>query len=749
MPTYILTATSFGTDATGSTSYSAYYDTVTSTTQVLAASNISSASLAAGYSITIPSDAQTVYVQNDGGFCDCLESSILVPGAPTPVPTATPTSTPTPTVTLTPTPSPSVTPIPTPTVTGTPTPTVTGTPTPTPTVTGTPTPTPTPTVTIPPATGTPTPTATPLPIYTISLGYSTSSYLQACSRYDASDRVTVFSNTPSGSLANGSTLYTTYTDPLAPPYAPNGWYSNGTKVWIIGGGGSLYDEALCLQPTPTPTPTATPLPGIGYLRYTGATYASKTLACADPTFIFPSTQMFLNNDVLPEVGDIFYTDQACTIVFDGGGLIYKVSKSSPTLQKWGIEIGSLGTILSITDCSTIPTPTVTPTLTPTPTATPVPIYTISLGYSTLSYLQACTKYDASDRVTVFSYTPSGSLANGDVLYTTYTDPLAPPYAPNGWYSNGTKVWIIGGGGSLYDEALCLQPTPTPTQTTTPFPTATPAPFQQTVRWGTTIADACNAVNSAITLQGNNADFCLMTAVDSGAFITFTNGTYYIAYSGQTIQISISGAPTVNATVTSVSCTACPTPIPTVTPIPTATPPITPTPTFIPTPTATPIPPTPSPFPTNTPFPTSTPIPTNTPIPTATPNPTATPPITPNPTNIPTPTATPIPPTPSPFPTNTPGPTSTPTPTVTVPPPTATPVPPAYNYYTFTPCNGGAGTDYRSVSSLALNDVYAFLPPGSPRPCYQITSITAGVNTNDLPTIYGPKSGCGDTECQQL
>jgi hypothetical protein len=80
--------------------------------------------------------------------------------------------------------------------------------------------------------------------------------------------------------------------------------------------------------------------------------------------------------------------------------------------------------------------------------------------------------------------------------------------------------------------------------------------------------------------------------------------------------------------------------------------------------------------------------------------------------------------------------------------TTTPAP-IYNYYTFTPCNGGAGTDYRSVSSLTLNDVYAFLPPDQPRPCYEITSIAAAVNTNDLPTIYGPKSGCGDSGCQQV
>jgi hypothetical protein len=80
-------------------------------------------------------------------------------------------------------------------------------------------------------------------------------------------------------------------------------------------------------------------------------------------------------------------------------------------------------------------------------------------------------------------------------------------------------------------------------------------------------------------------------------------------------------------------------------------------------------------------------------------------------------------------------------------------PPSYNYYTFTPCGGGSGTDYRSILALQLYDVYTFLPygPGEPdRGCYEITSITASENTNDLPTIYGPvEDGCISEYCIQL
>ena len=81
--------------------------------------------------------------------------------------------------------------------------------------------------------------------------------------------------------------------------------------------------------------------------------------------------------------------------------------------------------------------------------------------------------------------------------------------------------------------------------------------------------------------------------------------------------------------------------------------------------------------------------------------------------------------------------------------TTTEAPPAYNYYTFTPCTGGTGVDYRSIQSLALGDIYTFLPYPPDRGCYEITSITATPNSNDLPTIYGPLSGCNDDNCQQL
>jgi hypothetical protein len=74
---------------------------------------------------------------------------------------------------------------------------------------------------------------------------------------------------------------------------------------------------------------------------------------------------------------------------------------------------------------------------------------------------------------------------------------------------------------------------------------------------------------------------------------------------------------------------------------------------------------------------------------------------------------------------------------------------AYNYYTFTPCSGGTGVDYRSTFALGLGEVYAFQASPPQRACYTVTDINAAPNTNDLPTLYGPKTDCSDSDCVQV
>ena len=353
---------------------------------------------------------------------------------------------------------------------------------------------------------------TTIPIHTLQLGYSTSSYLEACNRFNIGTKVTVFSYKTISNLNNGSVIYSTYNVPLTST-APNGWYSDGTNVWIAVGG-SLYDQALCLQPTPTPTPSASPLPGIGYLRYTGATYATKVLACADSNYT-PGIQMYLNNDVLPEVGDIFYTDQACTTVFDGGGLIYKVSKSYPPLTKWGIEIGSLGTILSITDCSTVPTPTpsTTPAPSPSPSATPAPSPSPSPSPSTtpaptatippLSLSLSASCDNSGTYLGKVTATFSGGTNTGFEIqagyagvYSTYTVVTSPfvitfqdsPYNASTGLRNTTggsdifNVRLKDSAGTVSTQATSIScnyptpaPSPSPSPSTTPAPTPSPSP----------------------------------------------------------------------------------------------------------------------------------------------------------------------------------------------------------------------------------------------------------------------------------
>ena len=87
-------------------------------------------------------------------------------------------------------------------------------------------------------------------------------------------------------------------------------------------------------------------------------------------------------------------------------------------------------------------------------------------------------------------------------------------------------------------------------------------------------------------------------------------------------------------------------------------------------------------------------------------------------------------------------------------PTPTPTPSGevvgYNYYTFTPCGGGSGVDYRTYASLILGGVYSFNDPdlGPTVSCYTVTA--GSTNTNTLSTYYYiGTEGCADARCTQL
>jgi hypothetical protein len=163
-------------------------------------------------------------------------------------------------------PCPSATPTPTPTITPTETlyltPTNTETPTPTPTSSETPTVTPTNTETLTPTptsseTPTPTPTLTQTPTsinYQFELGYGFTPN-EACSTFN-----TDFYGTRSG----GPTIEVTeilYTNASVTTPAPDGYYSEGTILYVVSGGfGEVtgrYNSGCLNLVTPTPTTTQT------------------------------------------------------------------------------------------------------------------------------------------------------------------------------------------------------------------------------------------------------------------------------------------------------------------------------------------------------------------------------------------------------------------------------------------------------------------------------------------------------------
>jgi hypothetical protein len=215
----------------------------------------------------------------------------------------------------------------------------------TPTPTQTPTPTPT-----------PTPTSTPLvPTYQFYLGYNLSNGYSACADYNPS--TDYFWSTCSG-LTNGCDLLITADPTSAAP--SNGYYSDGTNFWYFVGG-SLVGETSCTPLTPTPTPTPTlPLVGVGI--YTGSTFISSTLACADSNY--PNGSVYLSNGDTLSDGDTLYLLGGSS-TFTGNGNYYRLYFSG---NFYAAQISSGGVVSNLLNCSVSPTQTPIPTQTPASTA---------------------------------------------------------------------------------------------------------------------------------------------------------------------------------------------------------------------------------------------------------------------------------------------------------------------------------------------------------------------------------------------
>ena len=101
------------------------------------------------------------------------------------------------------------------------------------------------------------------------------------------------------------------------------------------------------------------------------------------------------------------------------------------------------------------------------------------------------------------------------------------------------------------------PTPTSTTTTSTTTTTTTTLFTQTVNYASNATDACLNPTGTQNVVGNAVDFCNCTIFTSNGFATLPDGNYVLAYSGNTLDINISGFPTITATVTGGGCSACP------------------------------------------------------------------------------------------------------------------------------------------------------------------------------------------------
>ena len=467
--------------------------------------------------------------------------------------------------------------------------------------------TPTPTSTdVPPPTETPTPT--PTQVYTAFNGkqYAGLTSFNCACENDTTDDVFYINGTD---LYNINTIL--YFDEELTQPVLNGYlyklvstdgFDTSYVVTVDEGGGNLF-----IYECTTPINEYN-----GMAHSTGTSYYD---ICQDPF-----TNMVYHVDLGSEleVGQYLWSSQTCIPATPD--TIYKLISTDGSNTVYIVTVGdSIGTISSVTECSTIPTPTPTSTdvpPTPTPTSTDVPP------------------------------TPT----------PTATDVPPTPTA-----------------------TATSTPTPTATATSTPTPTATPIPFSMTVYTGNSLSTACAATTPVTVYYSGSLGIGTILYYGLGNTDPVLP-TSYLKKDDTTVYVI--GLPSnENGEITDI--VPCPTPTSTPTPTPTSTDVPTPTPTSTdvppPTPTSTPVP-TATPTPTSTlncvfevnvdvisatPTPTATPVPpTATPVPpTATPVPPTATPVPPTATPVPTPvpTATPVPPTATPVPTSTPTPTPTATP----------------------------------------------------------------------------------------
>ena len=556
-----------------------------------------------------------------------------------PCPSATPSSTPTPTPTATPV------------VSQTTTPTTTSTPTQTPTNTETPTNTPTNTET---PTNTPTNTLTPTNIGYGSLVFS----LIPPSGYTADQSLTV---SISDTLDLRST--TTFTaESWVYPTSPIGgqitiigdtagytkWWSLSFIVnygvsfyWIDSIGGNEVHSNDILIPLNTwsnislsvdsgtirmfvngteLTLSGSVIPFIGTAGSTGQLQIGNWVNNGTNNFNLKGNLTNLRTNTTALYTSNYTPIYPLTSV-SGTTLLLLTDGNNPTADSSGnnVPVTNNGNVTWELLPVMLPTPTPTPTntqtttltATPTPTITQTPTsinYQFQLGYGTFPN-EACSATE-----TAFYGTRSGgpTIEVTEILYTNagVTTP-----APDGYYSNGTILYIVSGGAGevIYkDNFACLNlatPTPTVTQTSTNTPTPTntetPTPTQtptntETATQTPTPTPTHNRFSFGVFSGSNSDDACTQSNLPTnlyGDFSVFEQNTlFYNDFFGP-VTIDMSGYYNYDQVFVELdsnglkvgSYLVCPTltPTPTNTSTPTETPTNTPTITQTPTQTQTP------------------------------------------------------------------------------------------------------------------------------------------------------------------
>ncbi len=653
--------------------------------------------------------------------------SITASQTQTPTPSITASQTPTPSITAsqTQTPTPSITASQTQTQTQTPTPSITAsqtqtqTQTPTPSITASQTQTPTPSIT---ASQTPTPSITASPTQTPTPSITASP-----------------TQTPTPSITASQTQTPTQTPTLTPTPSNTPLFNCAT---CSGTGWVPYSDTQCVKTTTssaTPPAFTLPLQRVGFTDYSrsgtriyNAGYTVGGTGTVNTTLL--TNGVWYNNVPNSVTGPmnrnaVWFTAYTLTNTWLG----FSTCLSSTTTSKtYYIGIGADNEFRLVLDGQVIVDTSYgsMPALDKFWYWNVYPI-NISAGNHTLELygldygVVAGFGMEVYDN-TLAQLTAATSVNDLNIIWSSsgYTSAeivqdIYGYYLSSGYTCNYPAVYSSCSGGCIsYDYCYTVGVTPTPTKTSTPTatktvtPTRTPTPTQTPTATITptktpvyfsditsdprpTSPQACAGpfLNPDPTV-GNNSTFCNSTTLTNPSYGQLATGTYFIAYGGSFVQVSITNGNN-TATVTS-SCSVCvtQTPTPTITQTPTNT--QTPTPSI----TASP---------TNTPTPSITASPTNTRTQTPTPS------ITASPTQTQTQTQTP---TKSPTPSITASPTNTPTPTQS-----------AVGYGYYTTANYGNATDACRLSDLPNGTLYA--SPGNTTPSIGMKLYTTSFPLSNL------------------